>query len=304
MGPTAAGKTGLALNLAKRFPAEIISVDSAQVYRGMDIGTAKPTQAEQSKIPHHLLDIREPSQPYSAADFRQDALEAIADIQGRGRLPILAGGTMLYFRALREGLSEMPAADPAIRAEIEQQAEARGWPAMHARLAETDPEAAATIHPNDPQRIQRALEVIRITGESLSSLQEASSPGFPYPVLRLALAPASRNRLHQRIARRFRQMLKEGLIEEVEALRQRPGLHPDLPAIRSVGYRQVWQFLDGKIDRQDLESRGIAATRQLAKRQLSWLRGESQVVWYDSQVPGVPQSAADVIAQVLENHGS
>lgn len=290
MGPTASGKTALALDWAERFGAEIISVDSALVYRGLDIGAAKPDAGEQARARHHMLDLRDPWETYSAADFARDARAAIDEVVARGRLPILAGGTGLYFRALLEGLAGMPAAHPAVRAELEADARARGWPALHAELAEVDPSAAARIGRNDPQRIQRALEVWRVSGRPISAWQQDSAAAgrarLPLRVLKLVVAPARREVLHERIARRFDAMLAAGFLDEVRALRALPGLqrHPaplDLPAIRAVGYRQAWEFLDGQGSAADLRERGIAATRQLAKRQLTWLRGELDARWFD-----------------------
>ena len=289
MGPTASGKTALALEWGERFGGEIVSVDSALVYRGLDIGAAKPDAGEQARVPHHMLDLREPWETYSAADFARDARGAIEGIVARGRLPILAGGTGLYFRALLNGLAEMPAADPAVRATIEADARARGWPALHAELASVDPAAAARIGANDPQRIQRALEVWRVSGRAISDWQAESTRNrrrLPLKVLKVIVAPADRALLHGRIARRFDAMLEAGFLDEVRALRALPGLHAhpaplDLPAIRAVGYRQAWEHLDGRGDAADLRERGIAATRQLAKRQLTWLRGELDARWFD-----------------------
>ncbi|WP_408626110.1 tRNA (adenosine(37)-N6)-dimethylallyltransferase MiaA [Alkalilimnicola ehrlichii MLHE-1] len=277
MGPTATGKTDCAVALARRLPVEIISVDSALVYRGMDIGTAKPSAALLAEVPHRLIDILDPSEAYSAARFRADALAAIHEIHAAGRVPLLAGGTMLYFRALEHGLSELPEADPALRRRLEGEAAAHGWGALHDRLAAVDPEAAARIHPHDAQRIQRALEVWELTGQSLSELQRAGRQRLPWPIGKWVLMPESRGELHRRIARRFDQMLAQGFIDEVAALRQRPDLHRALPAMRSVGYRQVWDYLDGCYDRETLRERGIAATRQFAKRQITWLRRERGV---------------------------
>jgi len=296
MGPTASGKTALALDWAGRFGGEVVSVDSALVYRGLDVGAAKPDAAEQARARHHRLDLRDPWEPYSAAEFARDARAAIDDVVARGRLPILAGGTGLYFRALLEGLAEMPAADPAVRAAIEAEARERGWPALHARLAEVDPAAAARIGASDPQRIQRALEVWRITGRAISDWQSAAAGArrrLPLRVLKLVVAPAERAVLHERIERRFDAMLAAGFLEEVRALRALPRLqaHPaplDLPAIRAVGYRQAWEHLDGRGDAADFRARAIAATRQLAKRQLTWLRGELDARWFD---PGADAGA-------------
>jgi tRNA dimethylallyltransferase len=272
MGPTAAGKSAVALALAQRFDAEIVSVDSAQVYRGMDIGTAKPDAATRAAIPHHLLDIRAPDERYSAADFATDAHGAIAAIRARGRLPLLVGGTMLYFKALTEGLSDLPQADPAIRAGLDARAAQEGWPALHAALARVDPPTAARVDPNDAQRIQRALEVHALTGQPLSALQgrRAARSGLG-DVIAFALVP-DRARLHEAIAARFDAMLHAGLVDELRALRERYALDPALPSMRSVGYRQAWEYLDGRIGHAELRARGIAATRQLAKRQYTWLR--------------------------------
>jgi len=271
-GPTASGKSALALQLAEHLPLEIVSVDSAQVYRGMDIGTAKPVAAERAAVPHHLIDLIEPEQAYSAAQFVRDATAAAQDIRARGRLPLLVGGTMLYFKALRDGLDAMPAADPALRAQIDARAAAEGWPALHAELQRVDPATAARLAPHDAQRIQRALEVWQATGRPLSSFhaqrtdREATQR---WPLI--ALEPASRAWLHQRIAQRFDAMLAAGLVDEVQRLRQRHALQPQMPSMRCVGYRQAWAALDaGSLD--GLRDTGIAATRQLAKRQITWLR--------------------------------
>jgi tRNA dimethylallyltransferase len=293
MGPTAAGKTDLAIELTKVLPCELISVDSALVYRGMDIGTAKPSRALLDKYPHRLIDILDPSQSYSAADFRNDALQAMAEITTRGKIPLLVGGTMLYFKALLEGLADMPAADPEIRAQIEAQAVSRGWQALHDELASIDPVSAARIHPNDPQRLVRALEVFRVSGVSMTALRQqqteqsaqASASGrhqLPYTVANLAIAPTDRKVLHDRIAVRFRQMLDEGFVEEVVALRSRGDLHSNLPSIRAVGYRQVWDHLDARLTWDEMQERGIIATRQLAKRQFTWLRSWQNLHWLDS----------------------
>jgi len=283
MGPTASGKTALALELAKQLPLEIISVDSALIYRGMDIGTAKPTTAELAAVPHHLIDILDPLQAYSAADFRADALRLIAEIQQRGRLPVLVGGTMLYFKALLDGISPLPEADLQLRAELEARAAAVGWAALHAELAQVDPVSAARIHPNDPQRINRALEVYRLTGKSLTELTQTKGEPFPYEVSQFAIAPTERAELHRRIELRFEQMLAQGFEQEVALLKQRADLHPQLPAIRCVGYRQMWDYLDGLVSYDEMVYRGVAATRQLAKRQLTWLRSWSDLCWLDSQ---------------------
>ncbi|HOB67078.1 tRNA (adenosine(37)-N6)-dimethylallyltransferase MiaA [Ottowia sp.] len=287
-GPTASGKSAVALALAARVPAEIISVDSALVYRGMDVGTAKPTPAERAAVPHHLIDIRDPRQAYSAAEFVRDARRLIDDIRARGRLPLLVGGTMLYFKALFDGLDALPAADPAVRQQIEQRAARDGWPALHAELARVDPATAARLAPADSQRIQRALEVWQLTGQPLSALQTtktiAGRADMASAGVLFSLEPADRAWLHERIARRFDDMLAAGLVDEVAALRARGDLSPDLPSMRCVGYRQVWDTLDGRQPADTLRERGIAATRQLAKRQLTWLRGmpERRVIVADS----------------------
>lgn len=285
MGPTAAGKTALAMALVEKGIGEIISVDSGMIYRGMNIGTAKPTEAELALAPHRLIDILDPGQAYSAADFRRDALQAMQDITQAGRIPILVGGTMMYFKVLRDGLAQLPEADAALRAELDADAAREGWPALHARLQAVDPVAAARIPPHDSQRLQRALEVWLLTGKTLTAWHAEQAPVAPLPwkMHWLAISPPDRSVLHQRIALRFDQMLAQGLIEEVAALRQRGDLHLGLPSMRSVGYRQVWQYLDGDFDAAELRERGVAATRQLAKRQLTWLRGFSNVTWLDPQ---------------------
>jgi tRNA dimethylallyltransferase len=278
MGPTASGKTAVAVDLVRRLPLEIISVDSALVYRGMDIGTAKPDAELLRAAPHRLIDIRDPAEPYSAAEFRRDALAAMADIRAQGRIPLLVGGTFLYFRALQQGLSRMPAADPAIRARLEAEAQADGLQRLHARLAQLDPEAAARIHATDPQRIQRALEVYEATGQPLSAWHAQGRAGaFPWRVLKLALLPADRAVLHARIEARFRAMLAAGFVEEVRGLYARSDLHRELPALRAVGYRQAWAWLAGETGYEEMQQRAIVATRQYAKRQLTWLRGETGI---------------------------
>jgi tRNA dimethylallyltransferase len=281
MGPTASGKTALAVSLVEHFPLEIISVDSALVYRGMDIGTAKPDAITLARAPHHLLDIREPTEAYSAAAFCEDARRLMADITARGRVPLLVGGTMLYFRALLTGLDELPRADAALRKKLEAEAAARGWPALHAELSAVDPQTAARLAPNDSQRIGRALEIYRLTGAPMSAQLDKVQSELPYRVLQLALIPSDRAVLHQRIAARFDAMLAGGLIEEVETLRRTYVLQPDLPSMRAVGYRQAWAYLDGDIDLKALREQGIAATRQLAKRQLTWLRSWPDAVVLD-----------------------
>jgi tRNA dimethylallyltransferase len=282
MGPTASGKTALALEIAARFPVEIISVDSAQVYRDMDLGTAKPTAAERAAAPHHLIDIIDPSESYSAARFRTDAARLMQEIAGRGRIPLLAGGTMLYFKALREGLSNLPQADAAVRAAIEAEAAEKGWPTLHAELARIDAPTAARIKPGDAQRIQRALEVFRVSGTPLSALQGARvAAAAQYRFLPIALAPSDRSALHRRIEQRFEAMLAAGLVEELVALRAKYALDAGLPSMRCVGYRQAWEHLDGAYDRAALRDRGIYATRQLAKRQLTWLRAMDEPKVFD-----------------------
>ncbi len=283
MGPTASGKTALAIALRQKLPVDLISVDSALIYRGMDIGTAKPDETEQSLAPHRLIDILDPALPYSAADFRKDALKAMEEITAAGRIPLLVGGTMLYFKALLEGLSPLPSANPEIRAEIEKKAAEQGWEAIHQELASVDPAAAKRIHPNDPQRLSRALEVYLISGKSMTELTQISGEALPYDVYQFAIAPKDRNVLHQRIEARFKQMLTCGFEDEVKSLYQRGDLHEDLPSIRCVGYRQMWSYLSGEIDYDEMVYRGICATRQLAKRQITWLRGWHDVHWLDSE---------------------
>ncbi|MHA3363341.1 tRNA (adenosine(37)-N6)-dimethylallyltransferase MiaA [Yersinia enterocolitica] len=296
MGPTASGKTALSIALRQRLPVELVSVDSALIYRGMDIGTAKPSAEELALAPHRLIDIRDPAESYSAADFRKDALKEMADITAVGRIPLLVGGTMLYFKALLDGLSPLPSADPKVRQRIEQQAAELGWEALHQQLAEIDPVAAARIHPNDPQRLSRALEVFFISGKTLTELTKISGETLPYRVHQFAIAPVSRELLHQRIELRFHQMLDAGFETEARALFDRGDLHTDMPAIRCVGYRQMWSYLSGEIDYDEMVYRGICATRQLAKRQMTWLRGWGSVQWLDSDKPG---EALDSVIQVV-----
>ena len=282
MGPTASGKTALALEWAQQLQTEVISVDSALVYRGLDIGAAKPDAAALALAPHHLVDVRDPHQVFSAADFAREALGPMQALAARGRVPLLVGGTGLYFTALLRGLSDMPEADPALRAGIAAQAAQRGWPALHAELAEVDPEAGLRIKPQDAQRITRALEVYRTTGRPISVWQrEGVHRTFPFRVLRLVLAPADRAVLHERIARRFDQMLADGFLDEMRRLRADPRLHADLPSMRAVGYRQAWRFLDGDADVATFRAQAIAATRQLAKRQITWLRAQPDARWFD-----------------------
>jgi len=330
-GPTAAGKSAATLALAQRWPLEIVNVDSATIYRGMDIGTAKPSPEEQRQVPQHLLDIRDPAQSYSAAEFRADALALIAAIHARGRIPLLAGGTMLYYKALRDGLDDLPQADPVLRAELDARAARSGWPALHAELARLDPVTAARLAPNDSQRIQRALEICLLSGQPMSALLGKTSKGNPeaevdslagtetgaggngeasaaaagtaaggsaknepsYRYITISLEPSDRLRLHERIAQRFDAMLANGLVEEVRALKARGDLHPGLPSVRCVGYRQFWDYLDGQTDLAEARERGIAATRQLAKRQITWLRAQPDRTIVDCL-------AGDAVAQVID----
>ncbi len=293
MGPTASGKSALAATLAGHFPVEIISVDSAQIYRGMDIGTAKPSVAERRSVPHHLIDIVDPTGSYSAAQFRSDAVRLISEIAARGRIPLLVGGTMLYFKALREGLSELPESDAAVRARIDAEAAERGWPALHAELAKIDAPTAARLKPSDAQRIQRALEIYGVAGKPMSRLLGRTKSALPFRLLELALVPSDRAELHRRIESRFDAMLERGLVEELRALRERHALWPGLPSMRCVGYRQAWQHLEGEFGRNELRDRGIFATRQLAKRQLTWLRAMKAVRSFDCL-------AEDLDAEVLD----
>lgn len=296
MGPTASGKTAIAVELVRRLPCDIVSVDSAMVYRGMDIGTAKPGPEVLRVAPHRLIDLLDPAQAYSAGRFCTDARREIAAIRAAGRIPLLVGGTMLYFHALQRGLSVLPRSDPEVRARISAQARVEGWEALHRRLAALDPAAARRIHPNDPQRIQRALEVHALTGVSLSELQGRSgAPTLDAPLVKLALVPAERAELHRSIARRFEAMLRAGLTEEVQRLRGRGDLDLDCPALRAVGYRQVWQYLEGALDREAMTTRAVVATRQLAKRQLTWLRAQTDVLRLDSPDRGL----LDKILKVL-----
>jgi tRNA dimethylallyltransferase len=296
MGPTAAGKTGLAVELIRQLPLEIISVDSALIYRGMDIGTAKPDAQTLAQAPHRLIDIRDPSEIYSAAEFRHDALQAMDDIIARGNTPLLVGGTTLYFRALEEGLSDLPSADAEVRAELEAEAAAVGWPAMHTRLQQVDPEAAARIHPNDPQRIQRALEVYELCGEPMSALfAEGRQQAPAYRFLKIALVPGDRALLHARIEERFQVMLDQGFLDEVRQLRVRGDLHADLPSMRAVGYRQAWNYLDGNLSAEEWVERGVIATRQYAKRQMTWLRSERDCHWIDPLQEESVVAALDLI---------
>lgn len=295
-GPTAAGKSASTLALAERWPLEIVNVDSATIYRGMDIGTAKPSPAEQAQVPQHLLDIRDPAQSYSAAEFRADALRLIDEIRARGRIPLLAGGTMMYYKALRDGLDDLPQADPALRAELEARAARDGWPALHAELARLDPVTSARLAPNDSQRIQRALEICQLSGQPMSALlgrQRAAAGDDDNRYLTISLEPSERAALHARIEQRFDAMLANGLLEEVRGLHARADLHPGLPSVRCVGYRQMWAHLDGEISLEEAREQGIAATRQLAKRQITWLRAQPERVIVDCL-------AADAVAQTID----
>ncbi len=286
MGPTASGKTDLAIALRQTLPVEVISVDSALIYKGMDIGTAKPSQAELALAPHCLIDILDPAESYSAMNFRADALKEMADITASGRIPLLVGGTMLYYKALIEGLSPLPSADPNIRAEIEQRAEQQGWAALHQELLKIDPVAGTRINPNDSQRINRALEVFYITGKTMTELTAEQGESLPYDVLQFAIAPQERAVLHERIEQRFHKMIALGFEEEVKKLYERSDLHIDLPSIRCVGYRQIWEYLQGEISLDEAIFKGICATRQLAKRQITWLRSwQSELTWLDSLAP-------------------
>lgn len=290
MGPTASGKSAVAMELATRLPVEIVSVDSALVYRDMNIGTAKPDRAMRLRVRHHLLDLIDPTQAYSAAQFREDALAAMRDIVGRGSVPLLTGGTMLYFKALREGLSELPAANPGVRQTIDALAAELGWPGVHRELERIDPATAQRLDPNDAQRIQRAMEIYRLTGKPMSQLiGAAAAPELPYRLVALALMPGERSLLHERIAKRFELMLEQGLIDEVRELRKNYVLTSELPSMRCVGYRQVWQYLDGKYDLASLREKAIAATRQLAKRQLTWLRASEGVQTFEFTARGLQQ---------------
>lgn len=306
MGPTASGKTDLALQLCEYLPCDIISVDSSQVYRGLNIGAAKPEATVLQQAPHRLIDICDPAKPYSVGEFLQDARREIEDISAAGRIPLLVGGTMLYFKSLREGIADLPPANAVVRAEIEQLAADKGWPFVHGLLAEIDPQGAGAIHPNHSQRIARALEVYRVSGVSLSRLieqQMASGCGVPplhrdYRIVQLALMPTKRALLHQRIEQRFHRMLAAGFVDEVAGLRKRGDLHTDLPSVRAVGYRQIWAYLDDEYGYEEMLARGLAATRQLAKRQLTWLRGWSDL--YRLEIDDCGKGQSDILAQALE----
>jgi tRNA dimethylallyltransferase len=296
LGPTASGKSSLALELAGRLPLEIVSLDSAQVYRGMDIGTAKPSAAERARVPHHLIDLVDPDESYSAGRWREDALRTIGEILDRKKMPLLVGGTMLYYRALVGGLDELPAADATVRAEIDADAARRGWPALHAELAKVDAQTAQRLAPNDAQRIQRALEVWRVTGKPLSQLQGVAASALPFALRAFALVPSDRTLLHRRIEERFDAMLEAGLIDEVKALKKKFDLSPALPSIRAVGYRQVWDYLEGKTGKAEMREHAVAATRQLAKRQLTWLRSFRDLLRLDA---GGAQHAAVALDLLL-----
>jgi tRNA dimethylallyltransferase len=301
MGPTASGKTDLAMALYDRLPVELISVDSALIYRGMDIGTAKPTPRELADYPHCLIDICDPSEAYSAENFRNDALRAMQQITEAGRIPLLVGGTMLYYRALQYGLSKLPASDPQQRALLEHEMHEKGLAALHAELAQVDPVAAQRIHPNDPQRTLRALEVYRQTGRPFSELQASDKgEGMPYRVLKLVRAPAERVVLHERIGQRFEQMLEAGFEAEVRGLIARGDLHADMPSMRSVGYRQMWEYLHGDYDYTEMVERGKAATRQLAKRQITWLRSEKEANWLHEEAGNVVDQAMNLLQTALK----
>ncbi|GGW51084.1 tRNA (adenosine(37)-N6)-dimethylallyltransferase MiaA [Vreelandella hamiltonii] len=301
MGPTAAGKTDAAIALHETLGHELISVDSAMVYRGMDVGSAKPSAAELARAPHRLIDLRDPADPYSAADFREDALREMRQISAAGKVPLLVGGTMLYFKRLVEGVANLPAADPLIRERLAAMQAEQGLAALHRELASVDPVSAARIHPNDPQRLMRALEVFHASGRPMSELwAEQETETFPWRVLSIALSPLDRSVLHRRIAQRFDAMLDEGLIDEVAALKKRKDIHAGLPSMKSVGYRQVWEYLDGEYDRDELVSRGVIATRQLAKRQLTWLRSWPALRWIDTQQP----DALDKLLKFVRESGA
>ncbi|MEH0094413.1 tRNA (adenosine(37)-N6)-dimethylallyltransferase MiaA [Vibrio metschnikovii] len=297
MGPTASGKTDLAIRLRQKYPVEIISVDSALIYKGMDVGTAKPDARELALAPHRLIDILDPSEAYSVADFRRDALREMQAIVNEEKIPLLVGGTMLYYKALLDGLSPLPAANPAVRQQIESQAQEQGWAALHAQLQQIDPISAARIHPNDPQRLSRALEVYKISGKTLTELTQTKGESIPFRVKQFAIAPMDRAELHRRIELRFEKMVKSGFEEEVKALYDRNDLHPDLPSIRCVGYRQMWDYFDGNSTLDEAIYRGICATRQLAKRQLTWLRSWDELTWLDSEnIERAVETLANAIA--------
>lgn len=300
MGPTASGKTALALELARRFPVELISVDSALVFKDMDIGTAKPDKATLAEFPHRLVDVISPEEAYSAARFRSEALAAMAEISAAGKVPLLVGGTLLYYKALLEGLADLPQANPEIRAQLDAEAAAQGWPALHAELARLDPETAARLHPTDSQRLQRALEICRLTGRTMSELLAAGKDGAPpYRFLSLSLLPSDRSVLHERIARRFKEMLLGGLVEEVEMLRRCYELTPEMTSMRCVGYRQVWEWMEGRYSRLELTDRGIFATRQLAKRQITWLTNSIPGEAFDCLASGLNEQVTRRVGDFL-----
>ncbi len=296
MGPTASGKTALAIDLVENYNCEIISVDSALVYKDMNIGTAKPDAELQARAPHRLIDLIDPTEAYSAANFREDALREMADITAKGKVPLLVGGTMMYFKFLRDGAAQLPKADEVVRQRLLAQAEEFGWPHMHAKLAEVDPVAAERLKPMDSQRIQRALEVFEVSGKTLTQFwAEQDEQPLPYDVISFAVMPKERKTLHKRIAQRYQIMMKQGFVEEVKTLFAREDLHEDLPSIRCVGYRQVWQYLQGDIDYDEMIERGIIATRQLAKRQITWLRSWPDLNWLDTEDPNLLQSALKIL---------
>ena len=298
MGPTATGKTDIAAELFKRLPIELISVDSALVYRGMDIGTAKPSREFLNNVPHRLIDICEPDETYSAARFRDDAMLAIDEIHSNNRFPLLVGGTGLYFRALESGISDLPDADAEVRQRLESEANEIGWQAMHDRLAEIDPVSADRIHPNDPQRIQRALEIYEISGRSMTDhYDDGDASSFPFELIKIILNPGDRSKLHERIEHRFIKMLDEGLVDEVRAFHANDQFSGSLPAMRMVGYRQVWNYLDGETDYEGMVEKGIIATRQLAKRQMTWLRKEENGIWLDSDESGLVDKIQGILAE-------
>ncbi len=297
MGPTASGKTALALELVKNHDCEIISVDSALVYKGMDIGTAKPDARMRAQAPHRLIDLIDPAEAYSAANFREDALREMADITAAGKVPLLVGGTMMYFKFLRDGAADLPKADEAIRQQLLEEGLEKGWPAMHERLAGIDPESAGRLKPMDSQRIQRALEVYLISGKTLTEYwAEQQTEPLPYHVVNLAVCPSERKRLHERIAERFRIMVADGFIDEVKALRARGDLDKNMPSIRCVGYRQAWDYLDGEYDYDEMVERGIIATRQLAKRQITWLRSWPDLHWLDTDDPDIVRNTLKILS--------
>lgn len=302
MGPTASGKTDLAIELVKHYPFEIISVDSALIYKDMNIGTAKPTKEELAVAPHHLIDFLDPAQSYSTAAFRADALQVMADIHARNKIPLLVGGTMLYHRSLLYGLSELPRADEAIRAKLQAEAEVHGAEFMHQKLTAIDPQAAKKIHPNDPQRVQRALEVYEITGKSMTQLQQENrAEALPWDTYKIIIAPESRDLLRERIAMRFKQMIEQGFIEEVQGLFKRGDLDLSLPSMRAVGYRQVWEYLQGKMNKEQMIERGITITRQFAKRQMTWLRREEDALWIATEADDIFAQAVNYLQPVLSD---